>query len=56
VFHHPATVIQLHRVRATPPNENPLNVYLFPYGEGFWDMGGGWYSHVKVRVYKGGEA
>jgi hypothetical protein len=27
MFHHPATVIQLHRVRATPPNENPLNVY-----------------------------
>jgi anaerobic selenocysteine-containing dehydrogenase len=37
------------------PGEPSANT-LFPYGEGFWDMGGGWYSHVKVRVYKGGEA
>jgi anaerobic selenocysteine-containing dehydrogenase len=49
----PDTVAITHHVGK--PDEPSANT-LLPYGEGFWDMGGGWYSHVKVRVYKGGEA
>jgi sulfite dehydrogenase (quinone) subunit SoeA len=33
------------------PDQPSANA-LLPYGDGFWDMGGSWYSHVKVRVWK----
>lgn len=45
----PDTVALTHHV--SKPDEPTANA-LLPYGEGFWDMGAGWYSHVKVRVYK----
>ena len=33
------------------PDQPSANALLF-YGDGFWDMGAGWFSHVKVRVTK----
>lgn len=37
------------------PNEPSVDA-LIPYGDAFWDMGGAWQSHIKVRVTKRGDA
>lgn len=37
-----------HRHRLDLPSANEL----FFYSEGFWDIGSGWFSHVKVKVRK----
>lgn len=47
----PDTVALTHHV--SRPDQPSVNA-LFFYGDGFWDMGAGWYSHVKVRVSKAG--
>jgi anaerobic selenocysteine-containing dehydrogenase len=45
----PDTVALTHHVsRPDGPSVNRL----FTYGEGFWDMGASWFSHIKVRVWK----
>jgi sulfite dehydrogenase (quinone) subunit SoeA len=47
----PDSVLLTHHVHnREEPNVNEL----FDYGEGFWDMGGSWFSHIKVRVWKEG--
>jgi sulfite dehydrogenase (quinone) subunit SoeA len=33
------------------PDEPNVNAILYS-GDGFWDIGGSWYSHAKVRVYR----
>ncbi|MBI4308441.1 MAG: hypothetical protein HY684_06515, partial [Chloroflexi bacterium] len=49
----PDTVALTHHVsRLTDPNVNSL----IPFGEGFWDMGGGWFSHIRVKVWKAEQA
>src|SRR5215216_2146924 len=43
----PDTVSITHHVsRLDDPSANDL----FFYDEGFWDIGAGWFSHVKVKV------
>ena len=45
----PDTVALTHHV-ARP--DQPTANALFFYGDGFWDIGGGWFSHVKVKVWR----
>lgn len=45
----PDTVAITHHVsRLDQPSANDL----FFFSDGFWDIGGGWFSHVKVKVWR----
>jgi sulfite dehydrogenase (quinone) subunit SoeA len=45
----PDTVALTHHV--SDPNEPNVNSLLL-YGDGYWDIGGSWFSHIKVQVWK----
>ena len=45
----PDTVSITHHARRV---DDPTANALFFYGDGMWDIGSGWFSHVKVKVQK----
>jgi anaerobic selenocysteine-containing dehydrogenase len=45
----PDTVLLTHHVSRP---EDPSANGLLSFGPGFWDIGGGWFSHIKVKVRK----